>query len=76
MRSDRILLEGETFDVPSCIPEFANGSTQFLPSRFVARGIAEIERLTLGSGLLSPDPVIFSAAAAGLLSALNHVHPF
>ncbi len=76
MRSDRIILEGEAFDVPACIPEFAKGSSQFLPSRFVARGMAEIERRAQMPDLFSPDPVAFSVAAAALLGALNHVHPF
>lgn len=76
MRSDRIVLEGESFEVPSCIPEFAKGSSQFLPSRLVAKGMIEIERLAQHPALLSSDPSTFAAAARELLSRLNHVHPF
>ena len=76
MRSDQIALEGEQVNVPAAVPEMSKGSTTFMPSAYVERGLAEVERLSNSDAARSSDPAEFSDAAGEVLSALNHVHPF
>lgn len=75
-RADRITLEGEVINVPQAVPGLAKGSTTFLPSAYVERGLAQVALLANTPEARSADPDTFADAAAETLSALNHVHPF
>ncbi|MFN9090138.1 MAG: Fic/DOC family protein [Alphaproteobacteria bacterium] len=76
MRSDTILLEGEQIDVPAAIGALAKGSTVFMASAYVERGLAHVAALANSEAARSADPAVFADAATEVLDALNHVHPF
>ena len=75
-RADTIELEGETINVPAALPELGKGSTDFLESRQISRGLAAVEELANSEAAQSADPDKFAFAAADVLSTLNHTHPF
>jgi cell filamentation protein len=76
MRSDTIILEGEQIDVQAAVGSLAKGSTVFMASAYVERGLAHVAALANSEASRSADPAVFADAATEVLSALNHVHPF
>jgi cell filamentation protein len=76
MRSETILLEDEQINVPAAIGALAKGSTVFMASAYVERGLAHVAALANSEAGRSADPAVFADAATEVLDALNHVHPF
>lgn len=75
-RGDKITLEGEQVNVPAMLPELSKGGSDFAASVYVERGLQAISASANSDAALSSDPAEFAVAAAGVLSALNYVHPF
>lgn len=75
-RGDTITLEGETFNVARAFPGMSKGSTDFLPSAYVERGLDYVAAQANTPAARSSDREEFARAAAEVFSALNHAHPF
>ena len=76
MRHDTIELEGETIRVAEAAGVLSKGSTTFLPTNYLDRGLAVVSDLANSENAKSSDRDIFASAVTQILSELNHVHPF
>lgn len=76
MRSDVIVLEGETFKVPDFANLLSKGGSTFLPASHLDNGLAHIQRLANTPEARSMDLETFAKAATEILSDLNYAHPF
>lgn len=75
-RGDTITLEGELIHVPSAVAVLSKGSTNFLPSAYMERGLAYVAERAAAPDARSVDPAKFATAATEVFASLNHAHPF
>lgn len=76
MRSDTIVLDGETYNILEHANILSKGGSTFLPASHLDNGLVHIERLANSPEAQSPDCETFAKAATEILSDLNYAHPF
>ncbi len=76
MRSDVIVLEGETFKVLDFANLLSKGGSTFLPASHLDKGLAHIQRLANSPEARSTNLETLAKAATEILSDLNYAHPF
>ncbi|WP_166418133.1 Fic/DOC family protein [Cochlodiniinecator piscidefendens] len=76
MRSDTIVLDGETYNILEHANILSKGGSTFLPASHLDNGLAHIERLANSPEAQSQNCETFANMATEILSDLNYAHPF